>query len=1087
MLIHIRINGQDKEIAVQPNETLLGALRRAGFYSVKHGCETGECGACGVLMREQTSRVSSQRVDEGAIAQTREVSSFTIANTCVMLAAQASDAEIVTVESLGDRKALSVLQQAFIENGAIQCGYCTPAQMLAAKALLDQNANPSEGEVRDAISGVLCRCTGYIKPVQAVLNAAAMLRGEPREELPLPFRRVIPPLSSPPQAGGTEGGSGMFRQDIGDVNWSNPNASGSGEAQSQSQSQAETQTMTATKTLPPFVVAPEEQTAVVGKAEKKVDAAKLAQGKPAFVDDAPLPGMLYAAMLTSPHAHARITHIDTEKAKALPGVHAVLTYKDVARVIYASGGQSYPNPPPWDQVSLDSKVRHVGDRVAVVAAETYDTARRACELIDVEYEVLPAVFDPAEAMSGDAPIIHDEPDAIGIRDASKNVVARAYAKVGDPDKGFAESDFVIERTFHVPQQQQAHIEPHIVMTWWDEDDRLVIRTSTQVPFHVRRMVAPLLGLPIKKIRVVKPRVGGGFGGKQEMLIEDLCAHLTLATGRPVRFEYNREEEFTSSRSRHPQRIVFKAGFKYETTTDDGQQTTDSQSSIVNRQSSIPVLHSLRHYVLGNTGAYGTHGITVQTVSGLRGMSQYRVPNGEFECDIVYTNIPTPGAFRGYGAPQAEFGIECLMDEAAQELGVDPIELRRKSWPRIGDTMPFAKALGEAREGFDQVIKTCGLEECFAQALAAIGWERRNEFGGKDLVIDPARPSVRRGIGVAMAMHGTAIAGLDMGAASIKMNDDGSFNCLVGGTDIGTGSDTVVGQITAETLGVPLEDIIMYSSDTDFTPFDTGAYASSTTFITGGAAKKAAEQVREQIREVAVEMFNRQIPTTQDTKNTEKERDNSVSSVISVVNPSEIVLRDRKAIAPDGRELTLAQVALFATHTENQHQIMATASHMSYDSPPPFGCQAAEVEVDTETGEVTVKKLIMAVDCGVAINPATASGQIEGGNMQACGYAHCEEMTYDANGNVHQRRLGQYRIYSADETPELQSILIQTYEPSGPYGAKAVAEIPMDGVAPAIASAVHHATGVRFRQIPLTPERVWRGLKGMEDERWLVVK
>jgi putative selenate reductase molybdopterin-binding subunit len=1048
MVINLRINGQDKTLTVQPNESLMNVLRRAGYYSVKHGCETGECGACGV------------------IARLRDGETPVITNSCVMLAAQAEGAELVTVESLGDRKALSTLQQCFIDNGAIQCGYCTPAQMLAAKALLDTNANPNEAQVRDAIGGVLCRCTGYIKPIQAVMAAAAKLRGESTDDLPPAFRRVIPP-PAPPARGGGDGG-GMFRQDIGDMSWGRGGPSASSEAQAQTQT--ETQTVTAAKTMPEFVLAPEEQTAVVGKAEKKVDAAKLAQGKPAFVDDAPQPGMLYAAMLTSPHAHARIKHIDTEKAKALPGVHAVLTHKDVARVIYASGGQSYPNPPPWDQVSLDSKVRHVGDRVAVVAAETFEIAQRACELIDVEYDVLPAVFDPDEAMSGNAPIIHDEPDAIGIRDASKNVVARAYAKVGDPDKAFAECDFVIEREYHVPQQQQASIEPHIVMTWWDEDDRLIIRTSTQVPFHVRRMVAPLLGLPIKKIRVVKPRVGGGFGGKQEMLIEDLCAHLTLATGRPVRFEYTREQEFTSSRSRHPQRIVFKAGFRYQNPESRSQKP--DQSEIGNQKSEVPVLHALRHYVLGNTGAYGTHGITVQTVSGLRGMSQYRVPNGEFECDIVYTNIPTPGAFRGYGAPQAEYGIECLMEEAAQLMDVDSIELRRKNWPRIGDPMPFAKALGEAREGFDQIIKTSGLDECFAQALAAIGWERRNEFGGKDLVIDPQRPSVRRGIGVAMAMHGTAIAGLDMGAASIKMNDDGSFNCLVGGTDIGTGSDTVVGQIAAETLGVPLEDIIMYSSDTDFTPFDTGAYASSTTFITGGAAKKAAEQVREQIREVAAEMFA-------------KERSNVQTLERSHVVASDVVLRDRKAIAPDGRELTLAQVALFATHTENQHQIMATVSHMSYDSPPPFGCQVAEVEVDTDTGEVTVKKLVMAVDCGVAINPATASGQIEGGNMQACGYAHCEEMTYDVEGGVHQRRLGQYRIYSADETPELQSILIQTYEPSGPYGAKAVAEIPMDGVAPAITNAVHHATGVRFYRIPLTPERVWRGLHGMQDDMWLV--
>jgi putative selenate reductase molybdopterin-binding subunit len=1071
MIVHVRVNGQDRDLVVQPNESLMSALRRAGYYSVKHGCETGECGACGVLMKVAQG---SERSDPST--------PFAMVNTCVTLAAQAQDAEIVTVESMGDRKGLSVLQQCFIDNGAIQCGYCTPAQLLAAKALLDRNTHPTEDDVRAAIDGVLCRCTGYVKPVQAVLNAAAILRGESPNDLPASFKRVIPPAPAQDAPAGAQQGSGMFRQDIGDVTWSGPGGTGnSGET---SPAQTDTQTQTLTATLAPFMVAPEPQTQVVGKAERKVDAAKLAQGKPAFVDDAPLPGMLHAAMLTSPHAHARIRDIHTEKAKALPGVHAVLTYKDVPRVIYASGGQSYPNPPPWDQVSLDNKVRHVGDRVAVVAAETFEIAQCACELIEVDYDVLPAVFDPDEAMSGQAPVIHDEPDAKSIRDASRNVVCRVYAQVGDVKRAFDECDFVIEREYYVPQHQQASIEPHIVMTWWDEDDRLVIRTSTQVPFHVRRMVAPLIGLPVKKIRVVKPRVGGGFGGKQEMLIEDLCAHLTLATGRPVRFEYTREQEFTSSRSRHPQRIVFKAGFRYENAerrTQSAERKTENgeQSEIRNPKSEIPVLHALRQYVLGNTGAYGTHGLTVQTVSGLRGMSHYRVDNGEFECDVVYTNIPTPGAFRGYGAPQAEFAIECLMEEAAHLMDVDPIELRRKNWHRAGDPLPFAKALGEAREGFDQVIKSCGLEECFAQALAAIGWEQRNEFGGKDLVFDPQRPSVRRGIGVAMAMHGTAIAGLDMGAASIKMNDDGSFNCLVGGTDIGTGSDTIVGQIVAETLGVPLDDVIMYSSDTDFTPFDTGAYASSTTYITGGAALKAAEQIREQIREVAVEMFNSGKGTLTD------DAGRMTNQTSNVIRHEDILLRDRKAIAPDGRELTLEQVALFATHTENQHQIMATASHMTYDSPPPFGCQVAEVEVDTDTGEITVKKLVMAVDCGVAINPATASGQIEGGNLQALGYAHSEEMTYDATGNLHQRRFGQYRIYSADETPAMQAILIQTYEPSGPYGAKAVAEIPMDGVAPAVVNAVHHATGAHFYQIPLTPERVWRGLKGKPDGSWLI--
>ena len=1014
MNIQLKINGINKNLSVDINESLLTMLRREGYFSVKHGCETGECGACGVLYKPSPTIGNNVQDEIAPVAR--------MVNSCVMLAVQANGAEIITVESLGNRTQLSVLQQSFIENGAIQCGYCTPAQILAAKALLDHNVSPSEAEVREALSGVLCRCTGYVKPVQAVLNAAALLRGDARDNFPPSFKRVISDgLFIPPSAGDTPWGSDKH-DDKGTLR------------------QTRTQTDTLITTLAPFVIAPEPQTYVVGKAEKKVDAVKLAQGKQAYVDDYPMPGMLYAAMLTSPHAHARITDIRTDKAKQLPGVHAVLTYKDVKRVIYASGGQSYPNPPPYDQVSLDNKVRHIGDRVAVVAAESMEIANRALELIEVDYVVLPAVFDPDEAFHVGAPVIHDEPDAIGIKDAKRNLVAEVHALVGKIDQGFAESDLIVEREYHVQQVQQASIEPHICMTWFDEDDRLVVRTSTQVPFHVRRMLSPLIGIPVKHIRVIKPRVGGGFGGKQEMLIEDLCAHLTIATGRPVRFEYTREQEFISSRSRHPQRVIFKAGFKKDGT-----------------------LHALRQYVLGNTGAYGAHGITVQTVSGLRGLSTYRCPHMEFDCDIVYTNIPTPGAFRGYGAPQAEFALECLMDEMAGQFKMDPIEFRRINWVRVGDALPLAKALGEAKEGFDQIIKTCALEECHQQGMAAIGWEDRDAKR-----IDPARPHIRRGIGVATCMHGTAIAGLDMGAASIKMNDDGSFNVLVGGTDIGTGSDTIIGQIAAEVLGIPLDDVIVYSSDTDFTPFDVGAYASSTTFITGGATKKTAEEVGRQIKEVAAHMFNKGYGQALGGAAVDSEHR-------ALVEPAHLALHDRKAWTPDGRSITMQQIALFATHQENQHQIMATASHMSYDSPPPFGAQFAEVEVDIETGEVNVKRLVMAVDCGVAINPATASGQVEGGNLQAAGYAVCEEMVYNSKGSLLTRRFGPYRIYSADDAPVLEAILVQTYEPSGPFGAKAVAEIPMDGVAPAIANAVFHATGKRFYQIPLTPERVWRGL------------
>ena len=966
MQIQFTLNGQIKRLDCAPNETLLAALRRAGYWSVKHGCEDGACGACTVLL------------DGKPVA------------SCVMLAAQADGHFVVTLESLATTNELHPIQQAFIETGAIQCGYCTPAMILATKALLEECPNPTEAQARDALSGVLCRCTGYEKPVQAMLRAAERLKNS---EFRIQNSELGIPIALP---------SDYPTNDA--TNYPSSN-------------------LQALISTPQLVVVPTvTQSRVVGKSEQKVDALRLAKGKPVFADDLTLPGMLHAAMLTSPHAHARIKHIDTSRARALPGVHAVLTYENVPRVVYATGGQSYPNPKPYDQVSLDSKVRHVGDRVAVVAAESPEIAQRALELIDVDYEILPAIFDPADAMRDGAPMIHDEPDAIGITDAAHNLASTVSADVGNLEQGLAKSDRVFERTYRVHQVQQVSIEPHIVVTYWDEDERLVIRTSTQVPFHVRRMIAPLLGLPVKRIRVIKPRIGGGFGGKQEMLIEDLCAHLTLATNRPVRFEYTRTLEFTSARSRHPQTITYRAGVMNDGT-----------------------LRALEMNIVEDTGAYGTHGLTVCTVSGMRGLSTYRCPHVRLRAKIAYTNKPTPGAFRGYGAPQAEFALESLMEEIAREMNFDPIGFRLQNAVRVGDTLPLAVALGEAREGFEQKIQTCALPECVERGAEEIGWRG---FGRED-----ATPSkIKTGQGMAACMHGTAIAGLDMGAASIKMNDDGSFNVLVGATDLGTGSDTVLAQIAAETLGVPTSDVIVYSSDTDMTPFDTGAYASSTTFISGGAVKKAAEDVRAQIIERAAKMLDWKLEI------------------------GNWKLENRAVIAPDGRSVSLAEIALHSLHTEDQRQIMATASHMSFVSPPPFGAQFAEVEVDTETGQIVVKKLVMAVDCGTAINPQTAIGQIEGGMAQALGYTVCDEMVYDDDGRLLTTDLNDYHIFRSDEMPEIKAILVPTFEPSGPFGAKAVAEIPMDGVAPAIANAVYDAVGVRIRDLPITPEKVWRALR-----------
>jgi putative selenate reductase molybdopterin-binding subunit len=999
MNLTLKINGTDYNIDTAPRATttLLAALRGLGFHGVKFGDEGGLSGSDTILL-------DGKPVNAGSL-----------------LAAQAEGHNIATIEALGEHPeqgwkitdGLHPLQKAFIETGAVQCGYCTPAQILAAKSLLEKNPNPSEAEVREAISGVLCRCTGYLKPVQAVLKAAAEMRGD----APLAWDSI--------------------QWDFGTPKDDSP------------QSDAPALSLTGVLVRPRVVVTPDKQTwQTVGKPEIKVDAVKLAQGKPAFAADFEKRGLLHAKVLLSPHAHALIKKIDTSKAKALKGVAAVLTWQDLPRVVYSTAGQSDPIPGPLDAFSLDKKVRFVGDRVAFVAAETVEIAEKALSLIEVEYEVLPAILDSRESMT--SPIrIHDEPEYINFADSNpeKNLAAEIRIDIGDVEKGFAEADEIFEAEYEVPKVQQAHIEPHVCITYWDEDDRLVIRTSTQVPFHVRRMLAPVLGLPVKRIRVIKPRIGGGFGGKQEVLMEDVAAHLTIATKQPVLYEYTREEEFIAARSRHPMRVKMKTGVKK-----DGTITANSM------------------YALSDTGAYGCHALTVTGNTGHKAMALYvgdgeyrKAPNIRFYADVVYTNTPPAGAYRGYGVPQGYWPLDRHMEKIARAMGFDPIDFRLKNAIHPGEYHPFSTAWNEGREPRPEIIHTVGLEQCVAQGRAAIGWD--DKYGNEEwrnsgskvesqksgATLDLRPSTKRKGIGIALAMQGTAIPYLDMGGASIKMNDDGSFNLLVGATDLGTGSDTVLSQMAAEVLGVPLEDMICYSSDTDFTPFDKGAYASSTTYISGTAAVNAAKIVAERIRVRAAMM-------------------------LKLDRHDDIKLEKRKAIAPDGRSVTMAEIALDSLHKNNQEQIMGVASYVSPVSPPPFAAQFAEVTVDVETGQVTVDRLVMAVDSGIIINPLTASGQIEGGMTQALGYAVCEEMRYDEKGVALERDFDRYHIFRADEMPELETIFVETMEPSHPFGVKAVAEIPLDGVAPAVGNAILDAVGANVDDNPVTPEKVWRALK-----------
>jgi len=965
MKIELRVNGNDLILNVENNLNLRDALRGEGLLSVKSGgCRLGECGACTVLMDGMP------------------------VNSCMLLAIQAEGHELTTVESVGEVRdqgwkktaGLSLIQEAFVETGAVQCGYCTPAMILTAKALLEHNTNPSEAEVRDALSGVLCRCTAYVKPVEAVLLAARWMQG--------------------------------------------------GRDESYKQNKLIRPKMVELDKLPRYNT--------VNHSETKVDAVKLVQGKPAFTADMQLAGTLYAKVLRSPHAHAIIEDIDTAKAKALPGVATVLTWKDLPRVVYSTAGQSDPIPGPLDMFSLDNRVRFVGDRVAFVAAETPEIAEKALSLIEVKYAKLPAILDSRDAMKDGAVRIHEEPEYVNFADSdpSRNLPAEIRIDIGDVEKGFTEADRIFEREYVVPKVQQAHVEPHVTLSYWDEDDRLVIRTSTQVPFHARRMLAPVLGLPVKRIRVVKPRIGGGFGNKQEVLVEDVAAHLTIATGRPVLYEMSREEEMIASRSRHPMRVRMKTGVK-----NDGTITANAM------------------YALSDTGAYGCHALTVTGNTGHKSMGLYvgdgeyrKSPNIRFYADIVYTNTPPAGAYRGYGVPQGYWPVERHMESIARALKLDPLEFRLKNTLRAGEFHPFSTAWNEGREPVPETIQKVGLVECVAQGREAIGWDQK--YGNPAWQQVDGKPHLRRGIGVALVMQGTAIPYLDMGSASLKINDDGSFNLLIGATDLGTGSDTVLAQMAAEKLGVKPEDILVYSSDTDFTPFDKGAYASSTTFVSGTAVTRAAEQMAEKIKNRAKLIFDSQKV---------------------VVALAEIELINGCAVTPDGYKLPLSEIALDSLHRHKQEQLMTVASFVGESSPPPFGAQFATVLVDTETGAVKVEELVFAVDSGVIMNPTTASGQIEGGLAQALGYAVCEEMVYDENGVAREKDLVNYHIFRADEMPRMQTIFVQTFEPSHPYGAKAVAEIPMDGVAPAVGNAVLDACGADVLANPVTPERVLEAL------------
>ena len=632
----------------------------------------------------------------------------------------------------------------------------------------------------------------------------------------------------------------------------------------------------------------------IGQSVEKTDAMAMATGSSLFTEDYRLDDYLKVRILRSPHAHARIKMIDEAGAKEIDGVVDVISYKDIDKVYFTTAGQGAPEPSPYDTLLFDDVVRYAGDFVAMVAAETMEAAEEAVKRIKVEYELLDTVFDPEEALKGKV-AIHDKDEYFPIPVPYKpeeNLASEVDFSVGEVEQGFEQADYVVEETYQSSYASHATIEPHIAASYFDENGRLVIVTATQVPFHARRIVARVLDYPLRKIRVIKPRIGGGFGAKQEVLLEPYVALLTLRTKRPVRLFYTRQEEFQSGRQRHPMQVKLKTGFKK-----DGEITALSMDNIM------------------NTGAYGSHALTVSSNGGSKCLPLFnKIKNISFRARSAYTNLPVGGAYRGYGATQAYFALNQQIDIIARKTNQDILEYIKKWHIREGETSDVFKALGEGKEGVEQIINSCRLDECIDRGAEMIDWYNKR---GK---MAENKPGFVRGVGVAVAMQGSGIPMIDLGAAYMKMNEDGSFNLDIGATDIGTGSDTILAQIAAEVLQIDTEKIIVLSSDTDQTPFDVGAYASSTTYVSGSAVEKCATKIKDQILRAATNILE--------------------------VNSDKVKLQNGKVIDTESKkECSFEEVANETLYGGQLSQIQAEASSFVDQSPPPFIAQFAEVEVD----------------------------------------------------------------------------------------------------------------------------------------------
>lgn len=749
----------------------------------------------------------------------------------------------------------------------------------------------------------------------------------------------------------------------------------------------------------------------VGVGVRKKDAAALLSGKPVYTADIAPKDCLCVKLLRSPHAHAMIEEIDVSRAQQAAGVACVLTYRDVPQVRFTQAGQTYPELSPHDRLILDRHLRCVGDPVAIVAAQTEKQALAAMRLIRVRYQVLPAVLDAREAKDGPV-LIHPEEDWKALvpcgADNRRNLVAEGVDAEGDVEAELAACDVVIDRTYSTLANQQAMMETFRAYTQVDAYGRLTVVSSTQIPFHVRRIVATALDMPKSAVRVIKPRIGGGFGAKQTAVCEVYPAIVTKLTGRPAMIVFTREESMTVSSPRHAMQMQVRVGAMRDGT-----------------------IRAIDMHTLSNSGAYGEHGPTTVGLSGHKSIPLYthNLRAFRFSWDVVYTNTMSAGAYRGYGATQGLFAVESAVNELAHALSMDPAALREKNIVREGEIMPAY---------YGEPASSCAIDRCIARAKEMIGWAEKY----------PARTLPNghvRAVGMALAMQGSGISAVDTGAVAIRLGDDGIYNMSIGATDMGTGCDTILAQIAAQSLDCPVDQITVHGVDTDTSPYDCGSYASSTTYVTGMAVVKTCEVLRGKIARAGAQLLH---------------------------IPEEDALFEGDCVcsADGAQRVSLAAIAE-AQMTAAIEDISASVSNGSPVSPPPFMAGCAEIDLDPLTGEVQVIDYVGVVDCGTVINPNLARVQTEGGIMQGIGMALLEHPRMDERGRTMSNSFMQYKLPTRLDARSVRVAFEPSHEPSGPYGAKSIGECVINTPAPAIADAVYNACGVRVRDLPITAEKI----------------